>query len=766
MKSPVAAPSNGCLKARPAGLGRPQGRPTAPGRDRVDAGRRFGLVYGILVMLGVGTLLPWNVMITEKEFFDVRLHVEPYNPAVAGNFLSIFGLTFNTANLLAFCAVACLHSGRLSLRAQILHPLAVILALLAATACLALRLDLPGTVVAYYSLPTLAALGICMAVLQGGVLNLACLFPPIYIQGFTVGAGLSGVGTSVLSFITQLRATEGPAAGDTVLRERTPAQVAPAAFAYFAAAASVTALCAGAFTLLARLEFSRARLAAHYAAVKRSHHEPDGSVTESLLGAPYEGNVPEEGEGVPGVERYYWPAALLPYLHPATVAAEASMYWEADPAEDAALLEGEGRDEAGQEEGGDGDGGGWDEEEGGGGGEEGEDGEAEGGGVTPLARRPSRGSSRGSFGGRSPASASAPLAVPSRKRSESWGGGGGVPGSAPHAAGAMAGSYESGGLGGGQEGGGQPSSSYRCGTALRFYRSSSANALRGMMEAAAAQAQAQAQTQQLMLQEQGGLTAAFVASTSAQAQWAEGRRMSGVGSGELVPSAAAPAAAAPQGRGRARGGGGGKAGASKRGAAAVAPERSAWPFVFYAVSIVVCMAGSLAVWPGVTAFICGAHNPATVSPCAARGQYGRWDGDLFVPAMFVVFALGDVTGRIASSWGPWGRCPPAAAALMAYALARLGVVAALLFCHVVTPSAWLLPPLLNTDGWTMGLVLGLGLSQGHLLSTACMHAPAVLPPGKEARFGPVTGFCITAGCLGGSIASTLLVEAFTADGGL
>lgn len=103
-----------------------------------------------------------------------------------------------------------------------------------------------------------------MAVLQGGVLNLACLFPPIYIQGFFTGAGLSGVGTSVLSFITQLRATEEDSGGDA--GGRTAAEVAPAAFAYFACAASVTALCAIAFTMLARLEFSRARLAGHYAA--------------------------------------------------------------------------------------------------------------------------------------------------------------------------------------------------------------------------------------------------------------------------------------------------------------------------------------------------------------------------------------------------------------------------------------------------------------------------------------------------------------------
>lgn len=59
--------------------------------------RRFGLVYGILVVLGIGTLLPWNVFITETEFFDVRLHVEPSSPTIANNYISLFGLVFNGA---------------------------------------------------------------------------------------------------------------------------------------------------------------------------------------------------------------------------------------------------------------------------------------------------------------------------------------------------------------------------------------------------------------------------------------------------------------------------------------------------------------------------------------------------------------------------------------------------------------------------------------------------------------------------------------------
>lgn len=59
--------------------------------------RRYGVVYFIFVLLGTGTLLPWNVFLTEKEFYDVRMHVVPFNPYITNNFMSIFCLVFNTA---------------------------------------------------------------------------------------------------------------------------------------------------------------------------------------------------------------------------------------------------------------------------------------------------------------------------------------------------------------------------------------------------------------------------------------------------------------------------------------------------------------------------------------------------------------------------------------------------------------------------------------------------------------------------------------------
>lgn len=138
-------------------------------------------------------------------------------------------------------------------------------------------------------------------------------------------------------------------------------------------------------------------------------------------------------------------------------------------------------------------------------------------------------------------------------------------------------------------------------------------------------------------------------------------------------------------------------------------------FIVYAISIFLTMGASLAVWPGVTAFFCSVDNPATSSPCAPRGSHhgiwGRLTGDLFVPITFVAFGLGDLFGRIASSWGPWGRRPPAAAALLFYSLLRFGIAASILCCNVVTPTPWKLPVLVHSDWGSLGLIFLLGLTQ-------------------------------------------------------
>jgi len=52
------------------------------------------MVYWILCLLGVATLLPWNVFITESEFFDIRVHVPPTYDRVADSFETAIVLVF------------------------------------------------------------------------------------------------------------------------------------------------------------------------------------------------------------------------------------------------------------------------------------------------------------------------------------------------------------------------------------------------------------------------------------------------------------------------------------------------------------------------------------------------------------------------------------------------------------------------------------------------------------------------------------------------
>lgn len=63
-------------------------------------------------------------------------------------------------------------------------------------------------------------------------------------------------------------------------------------------------------------------------------------------------------------------------------------------------------------------------------------------------------------------------------------------------------------------------------------------------------------------------------------------------------------------------------------------------------------------------------------------------GDLFTPLLFLLFNLGDLLGRLLSGTGPYVHRSPRESLLMGYALGRVVLAVALVFCHVVTPHAW------------------------------------------------------------------------------
>ncbi len=72
--------------------------------------------------------------------------------------------------------------------------------------------------------------------------------------------------------------------------------------------------------------------------------------------------------------------------------------------------------------------------------------------------------------------------------------------------------------------------------------------------------------------------------------------------------------------------------------------------------------------------LCLMLMPSTtqVSPCASTTSAGRIYGDLFVPLLYVLFAVGDFLGRLISGYGPWAYGAPQPLSILAYSVARWG----------------------------------------------------------------------------------------------
>lgn len=468
---------------------------------------KFGVVYFIFVLLGTATLLPWNVFLTEKEFYDVRFQVPPFTSFVVENFMSLFCLAFNIANLLALGFLVKFQK-HMSLRVLVLQPLLITFIMLASTAALARKTDISGDMFAKFTMPSIALMGLCTAMLQGGTLQLASIFSPAHIRGVVSGIAVGGLITSFLSFLSQLHATDSSGSGTP-----SAADVAPAAFLYFSASAAVLALCIAGYSALAWLPYGRYKL---------------------LL------------------------AGIID-----------------DPKERKLLTVDEDYEEP----------------------------------LLTVVEGPSDGASTSS------------------------------------------------------------------GARVEHTR------------------------------------AAIISVETDYSQASRSWQM-----------------------------------------------RNA--FHIYCVALFFCLGVTMSAHPGISAFICSVDNPATVSPCASRTSAGRLSGDLFVPFLFVLFAVGDYLGRMFSGYGPWATGAPKPFTILTYSILRAVIAGGCLFCHVVTPTAWKLPGLLDNDYYPFGLILVLGLTQGHLISTICMHAPSTLLPTEMSKYGPVTSFSISMGSFMGSFVTLALVVAF------
>ena len=193
-----------------------------------------------MFLAGVGTLLPWNVFITERAYFDTRLAVPPTTPALSRSFESVFGITYMFANTVALAAMVKLDGvTRLHRLAQVPLPLLGMAALLAFTGALTHAAGMSGDATMAWSLATLVCLGALTALVQGGSFGAASCLPPRYNQAIMSGQAVAGVVSALVALASTLGSVPGDGDGDGNGDEDASAQ----ASTYFFTAAALLAAC-------------------------------------------------------------------------------------------------------------------------------------------------------------------------------------------------------------------------------------------------------------------------------------------------------------------------------------------------------------------------------------------------------------------------------------------------------------------------------------------------------------------------------------------
>ena len=130
----------------------------------------------------------------------------------------------------------------------------------------------------------------------------------------------------------------------------------------------------------------------------------------------------------------------------------------------------------------------------------------------------------------------------------------------------------------------------------------------------------------------------------------------------------------------------------------------------------------------------------------------RLANDLYVPMSFVVFNVGDLSGRIISEWVPVTHIRNLTGKLIAAALSRLVFLPPLfLLCFTQDKRSWAI----SSDTYSLAVQLFFAVTNGLLVSCSFMHAPNLVAqkPGMQERASELMTFAVFFGLLTGSLLS-------------
>lgn len=212
---------------------------------------KYGLIWIIFLLQGLGMNYPWNVFITAVLYFHVRLESTPFQD----NFENIFSLCYSMANLCFMVLVVLLaHRPFFDMRVSVFWP-QVFTALIFTATTIMVKMQIEGTVFFAITCTFVLFCGVTAALVQAGIFGLAGRFPSIYTQAVMSGQGIAGIVVSITSLCSALATSckhaEALPSNETVF---------PEAFYFFMTSTIVVVLTVMSFLAMNKSDFAR-----HYA---------------------------------------------------------------------------------------------------------------------------------------------------------------------------------------------------------------------------------------------------------------------------------------------------------------------------------------------------------------------------------------------------------------------------------------------------------------------------------------------------------------------
>ena len=202
---------------------------------------------------------------------------------------------------------------------KVVTPLVIYSIVFFTTALLVLIDGVSADFLFYFTLVSLAVVGVCTALMSGGVFGLAGMFPPNCTQALMSGQGLAGLIVSLTSILTTLGASadDGCSDGDDDSDSCKPYATDWAAFSYFTIACVVLLGCIGGYIILDRLPITQYYRAKAASTDTDTTEEMDAPLLDSDVSAEVEG---ESGRAMRVIRTLSTPAISVFFIFNVTLA--------------------------------------------------------------------------------------------------------------------------------------------------------------------------------------------------------------------------------------------------------------------------------------------------------------------------------------------------------------------------------------------------------------------------------------------------------------